>query len=117
MKFEIPREIERELQKKGGWENFKKNFETDKVKKIEKTVKAISDEKRLKILYALLKQRMCVCMIVDVLKCSYSKCSYHISKLKEANLIKATKRGSFVIYSLTPLGKSILKHLEKYVLK
>ena len=41
MKFEIPREIERELQKKGGWENFKKNFETDKVKKIEKTVKEI----------------------------------------------------------------------------
>ncbi|HEC88736.1 MAG TPA: ArsR family transcriptional regulator, partial [Thermoplasmata archaeon] len=78
---EIPPEIEKELEKKGGLEVIEKSMPN--LKKIEEMIKALSDEKRLKILYGLYRQRMCVCMLAKLSACSYSKCSYHISILKE----------------------------------
>jgi len=114
MKFEIPKEIERELQKKGGWSSIKKRVPADEIKQVEKVMKVLSYETRLKILYAMAEQRMCVCMLTELTKCSYSKCSYHISKLKEAGLIKATRKGNYLVYSLTPFGRSIVRHFKKY---
>ena len=113
-KFEVPDEIEKELQKKGGWDSIKKSLPLKEIKEVEKVMKVLSCSIRLKILYALAEQRMCVCMLADLTKCSYSKCSYHISKLKEVGLIKATRKGNYLIYSLTPFGKSIVRHFNKY---
>ena len=114
MKFEIPKEIEKELQKKGGWSNIKKGLPFDEIRDVARVMKVLSSEIRLKILYAMAKQRMCVCMLTELTECSYSKCSYHISKLREAGLIKSTRKGNYLIYSLTPFGKSIVRHFKKY---
>jgi len=114
MKFVIPKEIENELKKKGGWDGVKNNLPTKEIKVVEKVMKILADEKRLKILYALAHQRMCVCMLADLTKCSYSKCSYHIAKLKEAGLVKSTRKGNYIIYSLTEFGRSIVRHFNKY---
>lgn len=114
MRFEIPKEIKREIGKKGGWEKIKSILSKDDLKKIERVMKALSDERRLKILYLLYNQRACPCMISDVTNCSFSKCSYHISKLKEAGLIKAIKKGNYIVYSLTKFGRSIVRHFNKY---
>jgi len=111
--FEIPKEIEKELEEKGGWESIKQKLLAKDIKKMEKIIKAIADERRLRILYALSKQKMCVCMLVDLMDCSYSKCSYHISKLKEAGLIKANKKENFIVYSLTSFGRRIIKDFER----
>ncbi|RLF50513.1 MAG: ArsR family transcriptional regulator [Thermoplasmata archaeon] len=113
-KFEIPDEIEKELQKRGGWNSIKRSLPLKEIKEVEKVMKVLSCKIRLKILYALAEQRMCVCMLADLTKCSYPKCSYHISKLKEVGLIKATRKGNYLIYSLTPFGKSIVRHFNKY---
>ena len=113
MDIELPKNIKREVEEKGGWEKLKENLLEKDIKRIERIVKAIADERRLKILYALSKQKMCVCMLVDLMNCSYSKCSYHVSKLKDAGLIKARKKGNFIIYSLTPFGKRIIKDFER----
>ncbi len=114
MKFEIPKEIEMELKKKGGWGSIKKRLPIDEIKQVEKVMKVLSCDTRLKILYALAEQRMCVCMLTELTKCSYSKCSYHISKLKDAGLIKAARKRNYLVYSLTPFGKSIVRHFNKY---
>jgi len=114
MKLEIPKELEKEVEMKGGWEEIKKSLPEEDIKTIAKVVKALADEKRLSILYALYEQRMCVCMIADLVKCPYSKCSYHIAKLKDVGLIKAVKRGNYIIYSLTEFGRSIVMHFNKY---
>ncbi|HEC75922.1 MAG TPA: ArsR family transcriptional regulator [Thermoplasmatales archaeon] len=111
MKVEIPPEIEKELERKGGLEVIEKSIPD--LKKIEGMIKAISDEKRLKILYGLYRQRMCVCMLAKIIDCPYSKCSYHISILKEIGLIDGKSLGNYIIYSLTPLGRKILKVIEK----
>ncbi len=111
---EIPEELQKELQKKGGWDSIKKKLPLDDIRMVENIMKALSCETRLKILYGLYYQRMCVCMLTDLTDCSYSKCSYHISKLKDIGLIKGEKKGSHIIYSLTPFGRSIVRHFNKY---
>jgi len=113
MKFEIPKEIEKEVERKGGWNEIKK-LPLDEIEKVAAIMKTLADKKRLQILYALHRQRMCVCMLAELTQCSYSKCSYHISKLKEAGLIKAVKKGNYIIYSLTKFGRSIVRHFNKY---
>ena len=114
MKLEIPKELEKEVDAKGGWEKLKKSLPEEDIKTIAKVMKALADEKRLSILYALYEQRMCVCMIADLVKCPYSKCSYHIARLKGVGLIKAVKRGNYIIYSLTKFGRSIVRHFNRY---
>ena len=115
MEFGIPEELEKELKKKGGWRYIKESLPIREIKEVEKVMKVLSDEKRLKILYGLEKQRMCVCMLADLTKCPYSKCSYHISKLKDTNLIETERNGNYFIYSLTPFGRSIIRHFKKYI--
>ncbi|MEM2935539.1 MAG: winged helix-turn-helix domain-containing protein, partial [Candidatus Thermoplasmatota archaeon] len=58
-------------------------------------------------------QRMCVCMLAELISCPYSKCSYHISKLKKEGIIKSKNIGNYTVYSLTKKGKKILKLIEK----
>ncbi|KAA0004575.1 MAG: winged helix-turn-helix transcriptional regulator [Thermoplasmata archaeon] len=113
-KFEIPEEIEKELRKKGGWNSVKKSLPLEEIKEVEKVMKVLSCDTRLKILYALSEQRMCVCMLTELTNCSYSKCSYHISKLKDAGLIKAIRKGNYLVCSLTQFGRSIVRHFNKY---
>ncbi|MCD6171131.1 MAG: winged helix-turn-helix transcriptional regulator [Thermoplasmata archaeon] len=113
-KLEIPEEVKKELREKGGWSNVKKSLPLKEIKEVEKVMKVLSCDTRLRILYALSEQRMCVCMLTELTGCSYSKCSYHLSKLKDAGLIKATRKGNYLIYSLTPFGRSIVRHFKKY---
>lgn len=109
--IEIPEEIEKEVKEKGGMEGIAKLIPD--LKEIEKLLKALADEKRLKILYALYNQRMCVCMLAEIIDCPYSKCSYHIAKLKEMNLVKSKHIGNYIVYSLTSYGKKIVRYFEK----
>ena len=113
-KLEIPEEIEKELRKKGGWSNVKRSLPLKEIKEVEKVMKVLSCNTRLKILYALSEQRMCVCMLTELTNCSYSKCSYHISKLRKTGIVESRRKGNYLIYSLTPFGRSIVKHFKKY---
>jgi len=114
MEIEIPREIQKELEKKGGIKGVSARIPLKDIELVAKVMRTLADEKRLKILYALAEQRMCVCLLTEITECAYSKCSYHISKLREAGLIKAVKKGSYIIYSLTSFGRSIVRHFSKY---
>ena len=111
--MDIPIEI-KELGKKEEWDEIKEKLPSDDIIMVEKIMKTLSCQTRLKILYGLYHQKMCVCMLADLTNCSYSKCSYHLSKLKNVGLIKGEKKGNHVIYSLTPFGRSIVRHFNKY---
>ena len=75
-------------------------------------LKALSDQIRLRILKALRISDLCVCVLVELMDCEYSKLSYHLKLLKEAGLIDCTKEGNFLIYHLTEFGKQILGRVE-----
>jgi len=75
--------------------------------------KALSDRIRLRILKALRISDLCVCVLVELTDCRYSKLSYHLKLLKKAGLIDYTKEGNFLIYHLTELGTEIVKRMDK----
>ena len=62
--------------------------------------KMFADNTRLKILYALSCEEMCVCDIAALLGMSKSATSHQLKFLRLANLVKFDKRGKLVYYSL-----------------
>ncbi|MBC7128663.1 MAG: winged helix-turn-helix transcriptional regulator [Thermoplasmatales archaeon] len=111
--IEIPEGIRKEVAEKGGFEKIVSMVERKIDKEFADFIKTIADEKRLKIIYALGIQRMCVCMLAQLINCPYSKCSYHISRLKKDGIIKSKNIGNYTVYFLTEKGKKLLKLIEK----
>jgi DNA-binding transcriptional ArsR family regulator len=63
-------------------------------------VKALADENRVRALLSLRGGELCVCQIIELLKLAPSTVSKHMSILKQARLVEATKRGRWVYYRL-----------------
>lgn len=62
--------------------------------------KIFGDPTRIKILYSLSLDELCVCDIAEILKMSQSAISHQLSTLRAANLVKFRKVGKSVFYSL-----------------
>ncbi len=62
--------------------------------------KIIGDSTRLKILYALDNNEMCVCDIANLLNMTKSSISHQLKLLKENGLVKLRKSGKEVYYTL-----------------
>jgi len=70
------------------------------MKKIAEFYKALGDEVRLKILQMLAEQEMCVCEIIDRLDMSQPAVSHHLKILRQAGLVKDSREGKWIYYSL-----------------
>ncbi|MDA8235671.1 MAG: metalloregulator ArsR/SmtB family transcription factor [Clostridia bacterium] len=62
--------------------------------------KALGDETRLKIIRMLSEKEMCVCEIIDQLELSQPAVSHHLKILRQAGLVKDSKEGKWVFYTL-----------------
>lgn len=62
--------------------------------------KALCDETRLRIIWALDQGELCVCDLADTLGMSPSAISHQLSTLKIANLVTSHRQGKEVFYSL-----------------
>lgn len=62
--------------------------------------KVFGDTTRIKILYALFSNEMCVCDIANLLNMTHSAISHQLRVLKQARLVKFRKEGKTVYYSL-----------------
>jgi ArsR family transcriptional regulator len=62
--------------------------------------KMFSDSTRVRILWALSREEMCVCDIAVLLDMSKSAISHQLKSLRLANLVKYSKQGKVVYYSL-----------------
>ena len=62
--------------------------------------KVFGDTTRVRILYALSAQEMCVCDIAELLEMTHSSISHQLRVLKQARLVKFRKEGKVVYYSL-----------------
>jgi len=62
--------------------------------------KALGDSNRLRILSMLSVRELCVCEINAVLNVSMSTISSHLKILRNAGLVKSTKDGRWIIYTL-----------------
>lgn len=103
-------------------------FDREKVARLKKEVevtggmsrlfKALADDTRLKIVYALSREELCVCDVACILGANVATASHHLRLLRNMGLARQRKEGKFVYYSLGDknlgeLIESALKYLEE----
>ncbi|MCX5835100.1 MAG: metalloregulator ArsR/SmtB family transcription factor [Deltaproteobacteria bacterium] len=77
-------------------------------------LKALGDETRIKIIRLLSEAKvdLCVCEIMDAIEDSHCNISRHLKILKTAKLVKESKQGKWVYFSLAtpkdPFHESVL---------
>ena len=68
---------------------------------IVKVFKALADDTRLKVAYALCQEEeLCVCDVANILSSSTATASHHLRLLRNMGLAKYRKDGKLVFYSL-----------------
>lgn len=72
-------------------------------------MKALSDEKRLRILEQLAGGERCVCDLTGALDAGQSLLSFHLKTLRDAGLVSDRREGRWVHYSI---NAKALAHLE-----
>ncbi len=102
---EIPEPIKKQCESKGGIRAIEKRLPSEKdMKRLGQTLKALAEPMRQKILFALVEQSLCACLLKEMLGISDSKLSYHLAVMKDAGLIVGRKDGSWIIYQPTAKG-------------
>ena len=85
-------------------------IDEDKVKRIENTLpdmsslaelfKVLADETRVKVVYLLSLEELCVCDIAFLLDSTVSNISHHLRVLRTAHLVKYRRQGKQIYYTL-----------------
>ncbi len=73
--------------------------------------KALGDQTRFKIIYALWHEELCVCDLALTLDMPIAAVSYHLRYLRSLRLVKFTKRGKMVFYNLADQHVASLVHI------
>lgn len=74
--------------------------EQDTFNKLAEFFKILGDTTRVKILFALDRNEMCVCDIANVLNMSKSSISHQLGTLRRSGIVKCRKAGKEVFYTL-----------------
>lgn len=80
-------------------------------KKIVSIFKALSDERRIKIVKLLNNGELCACNLLEKLDMGQSGLSYHMKILVDSNLVKCRNEGKWSHYSLNIEGKEEAKKI------
>lgn len=72
--------------------------------------KVFGDATRVKILFLLLENEMCVCDIASILNMQQSAISHQLRVLKQARLVKYRRDGKTVFYSLADSHVKTMLH-------
>jgi ArsR family transcriptional regulator len=90
---------------------------TVELEKAATILKLLGDKTRLTMVKILDSHDCCVCEFVEIFKTSQPAISQHVRKLKDAGIVRETRRGQWIIYSLNkgsefyPLVQNVLLHL------
>lgn len=82
------------------------------------SLKAVSEEIRVRLLLLLVDREACVCELMEVFDMAQSKLSFHLITLRDAGLLQDEKRGKWNYYrlntrSLSPANRSLVESLQK----
>ena len=83
----------------------------EKSRKQSKFFKALSDEKRIRILKLLSVKEMCVCELMIALDATQPNLSHHLRILENQGFVNRRKEGKWAFYSLT--NSETIKQLLK----
>lgn len=74
--------------------------EEDKLYDLAELFKVFGDSTRIRILFVLFEEEMCVCDLASALNMTQSAVSHQLKILKQAKLVSGKREGKSVIYSL-----------------
>lgn len=86
------------------------------MEEITKILKVLSDKNRLRIIFLLSKESMCVCQLSYILGITQPSVSKHIKKIKEAGILNEEKQSYWTNYSIrieSQVIKQILPAIRK----
>lgn len=94
-----------------------KHLETLELDKASNVLKLLGDKTRLAMVSILNTNDCCVCEFVEIFQMSQPAISQHIRKLKDAGLIKETRKGQWIFYSLNKDSEyySVIVQLLKHI--
>lgn len=69
--------------------------------------KIFGDSTRIKVIYAISKEELCVCDIANIVNNTQSAISHQLRILRQMKIVKCRKKGKIVYYSLDD------EHVEK----
>jgi DNA-binding transcriptional ArsR family regulator len=100
--------IESDVCQAGNVEKYRKELQglaqkladVETAKRQSKFFKALSDEKRIRILKLLKTKEMCVCELMIALQLTQPNLSHHLRILENIGIIRSRKEGKWVYYSL-----------------
>lgn len=81
-------------------DTLKKMLDDETIFDVGDFFKILSDSTRIKILFAIDNNRLCVCDIANILKMSKSSISHQLKILRDYNTVKNEKIGKEVFYEL-----------------
>ncbi|OAH55843.1 ArsR family transcriptional regulator [Domibacillus aminovorans] len=70
------------------------------MQEVSQILKLLGDKTRLTMMKLLQSHDCCVCEFVAIFKMSQPGISQHLRKLKDASLVKETRRGQWIFYSM-----------------
>ncbi|MFS0558300.1 ArsR/SmtB family transcription factor [Brevibacillus centrosporus] len=74
---------------------------TNDVRGMARIFKALADETRMKIAYALCQEEeLCVCDVANIIGSTVANTSHHLRLLKNSGLARHRKEGKLIFYSL-----------------
>ena len=77
------------------------NLQTVDISSVAQMLKAIADENRAKITYALCQDdELCVCDIANIIGVTVANTSHHLRTLHKQGIVKFRKEGKLAFYSL-----------------
>lgn len=80
---------------------LKQTIVTDNIQHMTKMFKALADDTRIKIAYALYQEEeLCVCDVANIIGSTTATASHHLRFLRNLGLAKYRRAGKLVFYSL-----------------
>jgi len=89
----------------------------DKIEGVATVFKALADDTRVKVIYALSEAELCVCDVAALIGASKATASYHLRLLYHMRLAKYRKEGKMVYYHLADehvgnLAREVIRHMQ-----
>ena len=80
---------------------IKSKMQTEDISSVSQLFKALADENRAKITYALCQDdELCVCDVANIIGSTVATASHHLRTLHKQGIVKYRKEGKLAFYSL-----------------
>lgn len=83
-----------------------------KIENTSKILKILADINRIKILFILSTEKICVCNLAKKMGIAQNLVSHHLKVLESAGILEKNRKGNEIYYSIIPSKMRIIRNLK-----